>query len=96
MTKLTIQNKKGEVLKTLDVSPESSLLGQIEAVGVEIPNACRTGMCGACMCQIESGDQYIVKDSKWEPAFPLWDDEVMTCIGWVKDTDSEIILKTMY
>jgi len=54
------------------------------------------GMCAACMCNIESGEQFVEKDKKWEPAFPLGEDEVMTCIGWVADTDEEIVLRTIY
>lgn len=96
MTKITIKNKQGDVLKVVDVDSQGSLLGQLEKQDVEIPNACRMGMCAACMCNVEKWAKHIRKDMKWEPAFPLWEDEVMTCIGWVEDTDEEIILRTMY
>jgi len=36
-----------------------------------------------------------VKNLRGEPSFPLGDDEIMTCIGWVTDTDEDIILQTM-
>lgn len=96
MTKITVKNKEGELLKTLEVNNTQTLLKQLSEADVEIPNACRMWMCAACMCTIESGGEYVKKDTKGEPAFPLWEDEVMTCIGTVEDTDQEIVLKTMY
>jgi len=96
MTTVQIQNKNGEFLKEVLVEPWKILLSQLEAAGVEIPNACRAGMCAACMCNITAGGEYVKKDMRWEPAFPLWEDEIMTCIGGVLDTQETIILKTMY
>lgn len=96
MTKVRIENAQGELIKELDVEPWKVLLSQLESAGVEIPNACRAGMCAACMCRIESWEQYAKKDIRGEPAFPLAEDEIMTCIGWFEETDETIILKTMY
>jgi ferredoxin len=64
MTKVTIKNKEGTVLKTLDLDPTQKMLKQLEAAGVEIPNACLMGMCSACMCNIESGAEHVIKDFK--------------------------------
>lgn len=95
--KITIKNAEGNLIKSVDADAKKTLLSQLEAQAVEIPNACRAGMCAACMCTIEKGEEYILKDFRGEPAFPLGDDEVMTCIGGLKDIeDGEIILKTMY
>jgi len=96
MVPLRIENAKWEYIGELEVQAGKVLLSQLEAANIEIPNACRAGMCAACMCHIVSGSEFIKKDTRWEPAFPLGDDEVMTCIGWVLDTDETIILRTMY
>lgn len=64
MTKLTVKNKDGEILKTLEVVPEKTILKQLMEAEVEIPNACRMGMCSACMCTIESGENLVQKDLK--------------------------------
>ena len=96
MTRVSVKNQAGEVLGSIEAEANTVLLKQLEAAGIEIPNACKAGMCAACMCHIESWSDAVVKDFRWEPAFPLWDDEVMTCIWSVLDTDNEVILKTLY
>jgi len=95
--KITIKNKDWEIIKELDGTVNKTLLGQLTDAWVEIPNACRVGMCSACMCHIESWDEHLEKAFKWEPSFPLGDNEIMTCIGWLKSEDEwEIVLKTIY
>lgn len=96
MVQVRIENSQWELIKQVPVEAGKVLLSQLEKAGVEIPNACRAGMCAACMCHIVSGEEYIKKDTRGEAAFPLWDDEMMTCIGWVLDTNETITLKTMY
>lgn len=95
--KITIKNASGEVIKTLDADINKTLLKQLEAEGVEIPSACFTGICGACMCEIEEWEEHINKEATTAPGFPLADEEVMTCIAKVKaDAQWEIVLKSMY
>ena len=96
MPTVRIQNAQWELLKEISVDANRILLSQIEAAGVEIPNACRTGMCASCLCHIKQGEEHIEKSLRGEPAFPLAEDEVMTCIAGVRDTDETIILQTMY
>ncbi len=96
MTKIRIENKDGELIKELSVKPWKALLSQLEESGVEIPNACRAGMCAACMCHILSGHKYVKKNTRGEPSFPLGEDEMMTCIWGVIETQETISLKTMY
>lgn len=95
--KITIKNAAWEIIKTLDADINKTLLKQLEAEGVEIPSACFTGICWACMCEIEEWEEYINKEATTAPGFPLADEEVMTCIAKVKaDADWEIVLKSMY
>lgn len=95
--KITIKNAAGEIIKTLDADLNKTLLKQLEAEWIEIPSACFTGICGACMCEIEKWEEFINKEATTASGFPLADEEVMTCIAKVKTgTDWEIILKSMY
>ena len=95
--KITIKNASWKIIKTLDAEINKTLLKQLEEHGVEIPSACFTGICGACMCEIESGAEFINKEATTAPGFPLADEEVMTCISKItSDQDWEIVLKSMY
>ncbi|MCP4524104.1 MAG: (2Fe-2S)-binding protein [Candidatus Gracilibacteria bacterium] len=95
--KITIKNAGGDIVKTLDADINKTLLKQLEAEGIEIPSACFTGICGACMCEIEEGEDGINKEAITASGFPLADEEVMTCIAKVKpDYKGEIVLKSMY
>lgn len=95
--KITIKNASGDILKTLDADLNKTLLKQLEAEGIEIPSACFTGICGACMCEIEQGEEFVEKEAITASGFPLSDEEVMTCIAKVKtDSEGEIVLKSMY
>lgn len=93
---ITIKNSTWEIIKTIEADISKTLLKQLQDSEVEMAYACHTGICWACMCQIESGSENVNKSFKWEPWFPLWDDEVMTCIWWIKNKDIDVILKTIY
>lgn len=95
MTQIQVTNSSGNVIKNVDIQDGKTILWELERADVEIPNACRTWMCGACMCTIVSWEDQIVKDFRGEPAFPLGENEVMTCIAWIKETDEKIILQTL-
>ena len=95
--KITIKNASWEIIKTLDADLNKTLLKQLEAEWIEIPSACFTGICGACMCEIEKWEEHINKEATTAPGFPLAYEEVMTCIAKVtSDEDGEIVLKSMY
>jgi len=95
MTQVQVQNAAGEELAKVKIDSTKPLLSQLQSEGIEIPNACKIWMCAACLCTIQSWQEHVVKNLRWEPSFPLWDEEIMTCIGGVKETDEEIILQTM-
>ena len=95
MTNLRVETAAGELIQELEVNALKPLLWQLEAAGIEIPNACKIGMCAACLCNAPAGDNALNKSLRGEPAFPLGDGEIMTCIGWVIETDETIILQTM-
>ncbi len=93
---ITIKNASWEVIKTIDSDLNKTLLKQLEAEWIQLAAACYTGICWACMCEIESWEENVNKSFRWEPWFPLWDEEVMTCIAGVKNTEKDIVLKTIY
>jgi len=95
MTQVRIENAKWEYVQEIEVDHTKPLLKQLEAHDIEIPNACNIGMCGACLCMSETAPELLTKSLRWEPAFPLWEEEIMTCIGWVVETDETVILRTM-
>ena len=95
MPKITVKNSAGEVIKTIDAEVGKTLLSQLNGSDIQVPSACHTGMCGACMCRIESWHEHIVKNFRWEPAFPLDDSEVMTCIASASETNENITLLTL-
>ncbi|TXR53156.1 PDR/VanB family oxidoreductase [Reinekea thalattae] len=45
--------KTGQVVS---VSSDESMLEALEAANVDIPNLCRGGVCGQCVCQVADGD----------------------------------------
>ena len=40
----------------LNAAPDETVLDALQRAGVPAPNACRAGLCGACMCQVTRGD----------------------------------------
>ncbi|WP_299204488.1 PDR/VanB family oxidoreductase [uncultured Amphritea sp.] len=40
----------------LDVAADSSLLEALEAADIKIPNLCRAGVCGQCVCDVAGGE----------------------------------------
>lgn len=93
---ITIKDSSWNTIKEIEADISKNLLEQLTEAGVDIPAACYTGICGACMCEVESGAGSIDKNAFWEEGFPTDETEVMTCIAGVKDPNAEVILKSMY
>ncbi|MCH8518279.1 2Fe-2S iron-sulfur cluster binding domain-containing protein [Candidatus Gracilibacteria bacterium] len=96
MTKLILKSTSGEVLKEIPLDIRRTLLKQLEDAGAEIPYACMTGMCSACMCEVETGLTQVDKSFRGEPAFPVDDRELMTCIAGAREGSEDITLKLMF
>ncbi|QFR39369.1 2Fe-2S iron-sulfur cluster binding domain-containing protein [Candidatus Gracilibacteria bacterium 28_42_T64] len=93
---IVIKNSTGEIIKTIPGDTKKTLLKQLNESGVEISSACFTGICGACMCRVESGRDNIIDNFRGEAGFPLAPEEIMTCISGIKDENSEVVLQTIY
>lgn len=96
MGNIILKNAQGTVIKSIPAETGKTLLKQLEDAGAQIPYACLTGMCSACMCEVETGLDQVDKSYMWEAAFPIDDTEVMTCIAGVKDLKEDITLKLMF
>lgn len=92
---ITIKNASGEIIKTIDSDLNKNLLKTLAAEWVDIPSACYTGICGACICEIEQWEDLIDKEAVTASGFPLADEEVMTCIA-KQNKEWDIVLKSMY
>ncbi|MDR0370100.1 MAG: 2Fe-2S iron-sulfur cluster binding domain-containing protein [Candidatus Peribacteria bacterium] len=76
--------------------------------GIDIPLACGGGVCGVCLCNVESGGEGIQPDKITAPIIPLPSDEqgnpkeILACVAGVKSsvfTDGlahTIILQKVY
>lgn len=93
---ITIKDSNWNILKEIKADLSKTLLEQLTEAWVDIPAACYTGICGACMCEVEKWTENLEKNFKGEEWFPTDESEVMTCIAWVKDENAEIILKSIY
>lgn len=46
----------GSTGQIVSVDSEESMLEALEAADIEVPNLCRGGVCGQCICQVEEGE----------------------------------------
>lgn len=93
---ITIKDSNWNILKEIPADTNKTLLEQLTEAWIDIPAACYTWICGACMCEVEKWAESINKSFKWEEWFPTDETEVMTCISWITDENAEIILKSIY
>jgi ferredoxin-NADP reductase len=42
--------------KVINVDAEQTALEALEAAGIAVPNLCRAGVCGQCVCDVKSGE----------------------------------------
>lgn len=101
--KTTIKDRHGNIIKQIDLDLKDTILNQAKNAGIDMSFACLAGICSSCICNIEKWEEFVDKSYRMEPGFPLWDDEVMTCIGWLKkdislndEASGEIVLQTWY
>ncbi len=93
---LTIKKSTWEIEAQIEIHPKRPILKQLEEAWIEMHSACHAGICGACICNIESWHEKIDKTFLTEPGFPLAEDEVMTCIWGITEENGEIVLKKIY
>jgi ferredoxin len=58
--------------------------------GIDIPLACGGGVCGVCLCSVETGGEALQPDKITSPLIPLPNDEkgnpkeILACVAGVK------------
>lgn len=62
-----------------------SILDTVMDKGISIPYACKWGACNACQCKVNKWMEYIDRDLISEALIPVDEDQLLTCVGWVKD-----------
>ena len=69
--------------KLVTVAEEQSMLEALEAAEVAIPNLCRGGVCGQCLCQVTSGEPEH-HDSYLSPQEKSDGELIMPCVSRAK------------
>ncbi len=70
---------------SITTTPSSTLLETLEAAGMDVEYNCRDGHCGACRCQLASGEvEYVGFAMAYTQA-----NEILPCITRAK-TDVEL------
>ena len=76
--------------------------------GIDIPLACGGGVCGVCLCSVQTGGEAIQPDKITSPLMPLPSDEngnpkeILACVAGIKSemfTDGKhhtIVLQKAY
>ncbi|MFI5511114.1 2Fe-2S iron-sulfur cluster-binding protein [Mycobacterium sp. NPDC051804] len=52
----------------VDWPPHATLVDVLLAAGIDVPNSCRKGRCGSCVCSVVSGDVDMAPNDVLEPA----------------------------
>ncbi|CAH0533015.1 hypothetical protein VST7929_00866 [Vibrio stylophorae] len=63
-------------------NPKLSILDNLEQAGFELEYHCREGVCGACRCQLQSGDVELMQT----PLAFTMPGEILPCISRAKST----------
>jgi len=98
---ITIQDSEGKTLDTFPAEQGKSFLEMSENRGIEIPYSCCSGACFVCAAKVQSGMDAVNPEQMSVPLVEVESDQVLTCIGWVKDecfTDGkfhEIVLQKL-
>lgn len=53
--------------------------------GFEIPTSCCAGACFTCACRVIQWEEDIERELLSIPLVDLEEDQMLTCIGWLKD-----------
>lgn len=80
-----IVNSKGEQLTQFPATKTGSFTEDAEKIWFEIPTACGAWSCFFCAGHVKSGMEYIDIGKLGVPLVDLQKDEILMCIGGVKE-----------
>lgn len=68
----------------LNKDEDKSIIDLAEEKGVELPRSCRSGACFSCCATVTKWKEYLDLNKTWEMLIDVDEDEVLTCICWVR------------
>lgn len=63
---------------------DKSIIDLAEEKNIELPRSCRSWACFSCCASVTSWQEYLDPNKTWEVLIDVDEDEVLTCICWVK------------
>ncbi|MBO4203268.1 GatB/YqeY domain-containing protein [bacterium] len=89
-----IKDSTGKEVGSFQVKNDENASQSIQELaamhGIEIPLACGGGVCGVCLCKVESGGEAVQSDKITAPAISLPQDangnpaEILACVAGIK------------
>ena len=85
-----IKDNAGKELWSFIAEDMKSLQELAAMHGIDIPLACGGGVCGVCLCKVETGGEAIQPDKITNPIMPLPNDEqgnpkeILACVAGIK------------
>lgn len=107
--KVIVKDKEEKEIWSFIADNQHHLQEMAALQGVEIPLSCGCGVCWICLCDVESGGEYLQDDAYGNALMPLPHDEeswspkqILACVSGIKSeyfSDEEehiVVLKRMY
>ena len=80
-----VLDTNGEIETSFTPKMWQSFVEAAEDIGITMPTSCCAGACFTCACRILEGQDDIDIGLLSVPLVDIDDDQVLTCIGWLKD-----------
>ena len=97
--KILVEDKNGQKIWEFMAEKGKTLSQLAELNSIDIPIACGAWACFVCAVKVKKGLEYLVAGLHSQPLVEVPEDQVLTCIAWVKndcfegDKDIEIIIQ---
>ena len=83
--KVTIQDAEGNAVNSFMAEEGKSFLEMWEDAWIEMPYSCCSGACFVCAAKVIQWQDSVDAAKLSVPLVDVEDDQVLTCISWVKD-----------
>lgn len=84
MIKVIVQDNQWVVLWEFNWEEWIAFTEMASKNWVEIPVSCSSWACGICRTNIIEWWEYIEREMTWTAMLPVWDEEILSCIAWIK------------
>ena len=95
MANIIVKSANGSEIGRFQADSSQSIASLGAISGVMIPVACGMGVCGICVSEVESGEEYIDPNAFGMGGFPIMEGQILSCVAGVKadaPANAEIIL----